>query len=757
MELNAPVTFSDEKGQQVIVATASESIRSHGFMVHRSVDNADLYDAFKFAAQVVEPLETDELTPQNYYTIYHLATTELFLLAASLNDRKRITTRALAEQYEVVQYNEKCLQRLYLMIIVGSELSARHFCKPIDMLEDLTDMMRQSQDPIRALFLRHFFLSIFKQALPSTTEQELTRSLGFLLMNFAQMNRLWVRIGNIMANDSRREQRAELSVLVGMNIQRLAAIPEVTVEWYTQTILPYLAKHIELCEDDLTQEFILQSIIHTFPVEFHIATITTLFAIFGKVEQGVKILSILNQILDRFLTYIDTVTDVELAKGVFVAIATNIEELFNAEGHLGLTEKFETLQKLLTLEMRIDATNIRNVSNLMKFANYHIDLSIGDETLPHASASTQLRLFLEVPLRSFPTGDALFEVPTLPALVARLLPDDRLLVASIICELLVRSGTRIQTEEELQFFTSAAGALVRDGPGRSCFFAVFHLIEGESVTDTISLLHLLSETIGSLPKAVLPLGLITLRLMRAFELTPEEHAVALRFVEHIVGSNAETAPDSVVMLCIETAKVLEALEDPSNSAVIALRGIELLSAVPHVAKRARLVTYCIQFTVTSHAVEMDVNADLCSIAAGLQLPDPVRAVSILIACAALFWRRDAREQDAGRVQACLAKATRLANAARTGQAAVLHGFYLVLAAVAYWLKRGVGIEQKWVRAVIGVISEKHREIVDKGLKVENVVTLPVKMIYMNAGKFIQENNLVTDAEEEDDEEEQAGE
>ena len=214
------------------------------------------------------------------------------------------------------------------MIVLGPELPKRTTVKIIDIMDDLTHMLRQAQDPIRALFLRHFLLSVFKQCLPEDNSRDLERSLSFLLNNFSQMNRLWVRIAGIMAQDNRKSERAELSVLIGMNIQRISSLHGLSVDNYSQMVLPFITKHVELCEDEMAQEFILQSIVHAFPEEYHMATIDILFGVFGRVEQAVKILAIVNQLLERLVNYVGTSVDQAQGHQIFVTVAKNIEELF---------------------------------------------------------------------------------------------------------------------------------------------------------------------------------------------------------------------------------------------------------------------------------------------------------------------------------------------------------------------------------------------------------------------------------------------
>ena len=210
-QINSPEEFTGDEIQKKIVDESIEKINGYTFLMKRALDNGDINQAITHATHLIDILQTDTLTPRNYYTLYHLVSTALLELSIEFQDELKIPTRKIAELYETVQYNESALERLYLMITIAPELSNRKLVRVTDVLDDLTDMTRQAQDPIRALFLRHYMLSIYKQYLPDSNDVETERSLDFLLGNFAQMNRMWVRIEDIMANDARREQRIELS------------------------------------------------------------------------------------------------------------------------------------------------------------------------------------------------------------------------------------------------------------------------------------------------------------------------------------------------------------------------------------------------------------------------------------------------------------------------------------------------------------------------------------------------------------------
>jgi len=60
-------------------------------------------------------------------------------------------------------------------------------------------------------------------------------SIAFVLLNFAEMNKLWVRIqhqGHTRDREKRERERQELRILVGTNLVRLSQLDGVNVETY---------------------------------------------------------------------------------------------------------------------------------------------------------------------------------------------------------------------------------------------------------------------------------------------------------------------------------------------------------------------------------------------------------------------------------------------------------------------------------------------------------------------------------------------
>lgn len=72
-------------------------------------------------------------------------------------------------------------------------------------------------------------------------------SIDFVLMNFAEMNKLWVRMqhqGHSREKQHREKEREELRILVGTNLVRLSQLESVDLEKYKKTVLPGILEQV---------------------------------------------------------------------------------------------------------------------------------------------------------------------------------------------------------------------------------------------------------------------------------------------------------------------------------------------------------------------------------------------------------------------------------------------------------------------------------------------------------------------------------
>lgn len=89
-------------------------------------------------------------------------------------------------------------------------------------------------------------------------------SIGFVLTNFIEMNKLWVRLqhqGHSRDREKREMERRELRILVGTNLVRLSQLEGVDLDMYMRDILPSILEQIVNCKDMIAQEYLMEVVI----------------------------------------------------------------------------------------------------------------------------------------------------------------------------------------------------------------------------------------------------------------------------------------------------------------------------------------------------------------------------------------------------------------------------------------------------------------------------------------------------------------
>lgn len=83
-------------------------------------------------------------------------------------------------------------------------------------------------------------------------------------MNFAEMNKLWVRMqhqGHSREKERREREREELRILVGTNLVRLSQLESVNLDKYRKLVLPGILEQVVSCRDAIAQEYLMECII----------------------------------------------------------------------------------------------------------------------------------------------------------------------------------------------------------------------------------------------------------------------------------------------------------------------------------------------------------------------------------------------------------------------------------------------------------------------------------------------------------------
>ena len=89
-------------------------------------------------------------------------------------------------------------------------------------------------------------------------------SITFVLTNFIEMNKLWVRLqhqGHSRDREKREMERRELRILVGTNLVRLSQLDGVDMDMYQKTILPSVLEQVVNCKDVIAQEYLMEVVI----------------------------------------------------------------------------------------------------------------------------------------------------------------------------------------------------------------------------------------------------------------------------------------------------------------------------------------------------------------------------------------------------------------------------------------------------------------------------------------------------------------
>ncbi|VDM58394.1 unnamed protein product [Angiostrongylus costaricensis] len=315
--------------QEKLLESATRVIRSESLEMKRCLDKGETMDALKHALQFLTELKTSELSPKYYYRLYMDAVSELQHLESFLVDEHERNKSNIEKLYECVQYAGAIIPRLYLLITIGVVYIKCGEDTRRNILSDLVEMCRGVQNPLRGLFLRNYLLQSTRTLLPdspdlNTTEYVFVNDLPesdkepqecdgtvsdavhFVLVNFAEMNKLWVRMqhqGPSREREKREKDRMELRILVGTNLVRLSQLENLTEEMYVKEVLPSILEQVVSCRDRISQEYLMECVIQVFGDDFHLATLNEFLQACGDLVPEVNVKNILIALIERLAIF----------------------------------------------------------------------------------------------------------------------------------------------------------------------------------------------------------------------------------------------------------------------------------------------------------------------------------------------------------------------------------------------------------------------------------------------------------------------
>ncbi|KDD73497.1 vacuolar protein sorting-associated protein 35, partial [Helicosporidium sp. ATCC 50920] len=297
-----------EPDQLAWLKEASTSIKRNAYFLRKAMDEDNMKDALRYAASMLGELRTSMLGPQRYYELYMQACDELHYLESFFAE-ERDKGRACGELYELVQHAGNVLPRLYLLCAAGACYIRSKEAPAKLVLRDLAEMCRGVQHATRGLFLRAYLVQVCRTLLPTAGSGfegpeggSVVDAVDFLLLNFGEMNKLWVRLAHqgTAADRRRREaERAQLADLVGKNLTYLSQLDGLNFALYRDVVLPRVLEQIVSCRDELAQQYLMQALILGFSDEFHLGTLNTLLGALPDLSPGVKLAPVLASLLER--------------------------------------------------------------------------------------------------------------------------------------------------------------------------------------------------------------------------------------------------------------------------------------------------------------------------------------------------------------------------------------------------------------------------------------------------------------------------
>ncbi|KAL4915322.1 vacuolar protein sorting-associated protein 35 [Aspergillus aurantiobrunneus] len=300
-----PVAPSEDQSR--LLEEALGVVRQQSSLMRKCLETpGKLMDALKCGSTFVSELRTPSLGPKQYYELYMAVFDALRHLSVYLKENHPVNH--LADLYELVQYAGNIIPRLYLMITVGTVYMSVEDAPVKEIMKDMMEMSRGVQHPIRGLFLRYYLSGQARDYLPTGggdgPEGNLQDSINFVLTNFVEMNKLWVRLqhqGPSREREKRMQERRELELLVGSNVVRLSQL--VDLDTYKSGILQALLEQVVQCRDVLAQEYLLEVITKVFPDEFHLHTLDLLLSAIARLNPHVDLKKIVIGLMDRLSSF----------------------------------------------------------------------------------------------------------------------------------------------------------------------------------------------------------------------------------------------------------------------------------------------------------------------------------------------------------------------------------------------------------------------------------------------------------------------
>ena len=326
-----------------------KTIKEQAFHINSAIEKNNLRQCLKEAYTMLCELRTNELSPKNYYGLY-MSVVDVMLTLKNYMIEEINRGRRLIDLYDDVQQAQNVIPRLYLMITAGSIYMEKVPRSTRIIIYDMLGLVKAVQNPIKGLFLRNYLLKMVKDKLPDKDNVYLREgasfedSIKFIIENMEEMNRLWIRLSVGVKGPEkvkREKERDELKILIGESMTKLSSLENLNLDIYEQNVLPKLLNIIINSKDKLSQEYLMECIIHAFPDSYNVKCIENLLEAISNLEQGVDIGSIFVSLMEKLGNYFSRYDNLEnnenenerqifeIARNIYPALLKNFKGYMN--------------------------------------------------------------------------------------------------------------------------------------------------------------------------------------------------------------------------------------------------------------------------------------------------------------------------------------------------------------------------------------------------------------------------------------------
>ena len=469
-----------EIDQEKILDESLLKVKSQGYQMKMSIENNKLRNSLKYAKAMLDTLKSTSLSPSNYYQLFLSIFDEMQYIYNYFREEAR-RGRRMKDLYDTVQQCENIIPRLFLLICVASAYIETGQTNATDIIYDLFNLIKGVQNPLRGLFCRYFFLKMIKDRLPDTGNEyekpgaSPEETIKFILNNLEEMNGLWIRITNNTINDmdnidiaASLKEREQLKILIGENITRLASLNAVTVEIYQKQVLPRIIEILLESKDSLSQQYLLECIVHAFPDEHNVACMNLLLDACSKLQSNVDIKSIFISLMIKLAKYVENAKKekdiLASTQKIYSVVKGNIAKIINESNqNMNINKLIELEVAFLNFTIKCcpEEERLTSVNNILNecvgMLSKNKNEIISNETIK------LIGRLLSVPLES---SMSIFSMGTFPELMRYLDYASRATLSLRIIDSLVSksSSVKLDNTEKVSALMDFIRPLLEDSP-----------------------------------------------------------------------------------------------------------------------------------------------------------------------------------------------------------------------------------------------------------------------------------------------------